>query len=102
MFGEPAHAYVYRSYGIHWCLNFVCREAGHGAGVLIRALEPLAGMATMAGRRGVEDIKLLCSGPGKLCQALGVTREFNGRSLAEAPFALMPPPQPFDVVEGPR
>ena len=102
MFGAPAHAYVYRSYGIHWCLNFVCREAGHGAGVLIRALEPLAGIATMAGRRGVEDIKLLCSGPGKLCQALKVTRACNGRSLAEAPFALFAPEQAFQVVQGPR
>jgi DNA-3-methyladenine glycosylase len=91
MFGPPAHAYVYRSYGIHWCLNFVCREAGHGAGVLIRALEPLAGIATMQARRGLEEVKLLCSGPGKLCQALGVTRALNGRPLAQPPFALLAP-----------
>ena len=104
MFGHPGHAYVYRSYGIHWCLNFVCREEGHGAGVLIRALEPLAGMATMAERRGVEDLRLLCSGPGKLCQALGVTRAHNGKSLAGAPFALAAPPDncEFEVVAGPR
>ena len=102
MFGEPAHAYVYRSYGIHWCLNFVCREAGHGAGVLIRAIEPLAGIATMAERRSVPDLKLLCSGPGRLCQALGVTRELNGHALAQAPFALLPAPEPVAVVAGPR
>ena len=89
MFGPPAHAYVYRSYGIHWCLNFVCREAGHGAGVLIRALEPLAGIGTMQARRGLEEVRLLCSGPGKLCQALAVTRELNGSSLAQAPFSLL-------------
>jgi DNA-3-methyladenine glycosylase len=102
MFGPPAHAYVYRSYGIHWCLNFVCGEAGHGAGVLIRALEPLAGIATMHERRGVQDIRMLCSGPGKLCQALGVSRAHNAMSLARAPFALAPPPQTFEVVDGPR
>lgn len=102
MFGAPAHAYVYRSYGIHWCLNFVCREPGHGAGVLIRALEPLAGIATMRARRGVDDIKLLCSGPGKLCQALGVSRAMNGMALDAAPFALAAPEQAFEVVAGPR
>jgi DNA-3-methyladenine glycosylase len=102
MFGPPAHAYVYRSYGIHWCLNFVCREEGHGAGVLIRALEPVTGIETMAERRGTRDHWLLCSGPGKLCQALGVTRDLNGRSLAAAPFELAPAPAGIDVVSGPR
>ena len=102
MFGPPAHAYVYRSYGIHWCLNFVCRDEGHGAGVLIRALEPVTGIETMVERRGTRDHWLLCSGPGKLCQALGVTRDLNGRSLAAAPFELAPAPAGIDVVSGPR
>lgn len=102
MFGAPAHAYVYRSYGIHWCLNFVCREQGHGAAVLIRALEPLAGLDRMRERRGVEAERLLCSGPGKLCQALGVSRLHNGMALALPPFALAAPPEPVQVVAGPR
>jgi len=102
MFGPPAHAYIYRSYGIHWCLNFVCREEGHGAGVLIRALEPVTGLDTMCERRGTRDHWLLCSGPGKLCQALGVTRALNGRSLAAAPFELAPAPGGIEVVAGPR
>ena len=102
MFGPPAHAYVYRSYGIHWCLNFVCREAGHGAGVLIRAIEPLAGLETMRARRDARDLVQLCSGPGKLCQALEVTRAFNGRSLAQPPFLLEAAPPGLEVVAGPR
>ena len=102
MFGPPAHAYVYRSYGIHWCLNFVCMEEGHGAGVLIRALEPVTGLETMRARRGTQDDWLLCSGPGKLCQALGVTRDLNGHSLAAPPFELAPAPAGIEVVSGPR
>jgi len=86
MFGPPGHAYVYRSYGIHWCLNFVCRETGHGAGVLIRALEPLAGLTRMAERRGLDDPRLLCSGPGRLGQALGITHALNGLALDAPPF----------------
>src|SRR6202044_4056856 len=70
MFGPPGRAYIYLSYGIHWCLNFVCREAGHGAGVLIRALEPTTGVPTMVRRRGASDPYMLCSGPGRLGQAL--------------------------------
>lgn len=102
MFGAPAHAYVYRSYGIHWCLNFVCREPGHGAGVLIRALEPVAGLDAMRERRGVDDLRLLCSGPGKLCQALGVTRALNGTALDTPPFELVAPDGPVELVAGPR
>ena len=102
MFGPPAHAYVYRSYGIHWCLNFVCREAGHGAGVLIRALEPVAGLDVMRARRDAQGERALCSGPGKLCQALGVTRAHDGMALAGAPFALLPAEEGLVVVEGIR
>ena len=102
MFGPPAHAYVYRSYGIHWCLNFVCREAGHGAGVLIRALEPVAGLDSMRARRDAQDERALCSGPGKLCQALGVTRAHDGMALAGASFALLPAEAGLVVAEGIR
>jgi DNA-3-methyladenine glycosylase len=102
MFGPPAHAYVYRSYGIHWCLNFVCREEGHGAGVLIRAIEPVQGLAAMRERRGTDDEWLLCSGPGKLCQALGVTRALNGSSLSAPPFEVGAAPEGIEVVSGPR
>ncbi len=90
MFGPPARAYVYRSYGIHWCLNFVCASAGHGAGVLIRALEPTAGLDLMRERRGVDALRLLCSGPGRLCQALAVTHAHNGLRLDRRPFRVVP------------
>jgi DNA-3-methyladenine glycosylase len=85
MFGPPARVYVYRSYGIHWCVNFVC---GGASGILFRALEPTDGIAIMRARRGVEDVRALCSGPGKLCQALGITRDDDGRALGEPPFSL--------------
>ncbi|AMM17225.1 3-methyladenine DNA glycosylase [Burkholderia sp. PAMC 28687] len=102
MFGPPAYAYIYRSYGIHWCLNFVCREAGHGAGVLIRAVEPLTGLDAMRQRRGMEPAKLLCSGPGRLAQALGITHRNNGMSLLEAPFSIEMPEEEGPVIAGPR
>ncbi|MEO7055444.1 MAG: DNA-3-methyladenine glycosylase [Caldimonas sp.] len=89
MFGPPGRAYVYRSYGLHWCFNVVCMPAGHGAGVLIRALEPTAGIDAMRERRGLHDERLLCAGPGRLCQALGVTRELDGLRLDRAPFRVV-------------
>ena len=102
LFGPPGHAYVYRSYGIHWCLNFVCREAGHGAGVLIRALEPSHGMDRMHARRGLVDERLLCSGPGRLGQALGITKARDGLPLDHAPFELRPSHTSPEVVVGVR
>jgi DNA-3-methyladenine glycosylase len=102
MFGPPGHAYIYLSYGIHWCLNFVCREPGHGAGVLIRALQPTAGIQLMMKRRRVKDPRLLCSGPGRLAQALSVTRELNGRRIDAPPFRLTAPTARAEIVSGPR
>lgn len=102
MFGPPAHAYVYRSYGIHWCLNFVCREAGHGAGVLIRAIEPLHGLGRMRERRGLHDEHLLCAGPGRVAQALGITRAHDGLPLDQPPFELRAGDVAGEVASGPR
>jgi DNA-3-methyladenine glycosylase len=102
MFGPPGHAYVYRSYGIHWCLNLVCGDEGVAEAVLIRALEPTAGLAEQQRRRGVEDVRALCSGPGKLCQALGITREHNGLPLERPPFRLAPREHVPEIVTGPR
>jgi DNA-3-methyladenine glycosylase len=99
MFGPPGHAYVYKIYGIHWCLNFVCHP---GSAVLIRALEPLHGVHLMHERRGGMPERQLCSGPGKLCQALGVDISHNGLPLDTAPFQLFPAEQSHDIATGPR
>ena len=88
MFGPPGFVYVYRSYGIHWCVNFVCEKAGSASAVLIRALEPTHGIPAMRRRRGVHDERALCSGPGKLTEALGITITHNGLALDAPPFAL--------------
>jgi DNA-3-methyladenine glycosylase len=99
MWGPPGRAYVYRSYGIHWCLNFV----GHaGSAVLIRALEPTHGLEPMAERRGTAEPRLLCSGPGRLCQALGVTREHDGLPLDQPPFEVLAATEAPPVIAGPR
>jgi DNA-3-methyladenine glycosylase len=102
MFGPPGHAYVYRSYGVHWCLNFVCEPEGSASAVLIRAIEPLEGVATMQRRRGTKELRLLCSGPGRLCEALGITRRHNGLSLDRPPFELRAPVDKYEVIAGPR
>src|ERR1700680_2434980 len=102
MFGPPGYAYVYRSYGIHWCVNFVCEREGSASAVLIRALMPAAGLAAMRRRRGVARGRLLASGPGRLCQALGITDAHNGLALDKAPFALLARTEPVTVVAGPR
>jgi DNA-3-methyladenine glycosylase len=102
MFGPPGYAYVYRSYGIHWCLNFVCEPKGSAAAVLIRAIEPTTGLAAMRRRRGLTDERLLCSGPGRLCEALGITVAQNGMALDAAPFALFARAGTVEIATGPR
>jgi DNA-3-methyladenine glycosylase len=102
MFGPPGYTYVYRSYGIHWCLNFVCELAGSASAVLIRALEPTEGLPLMRRRRGLSDVRLLCAGPGRVGQALGITVTHNGMPLDEAPFALFARTGEVDIIAGPR
>jgi DNA-3-methyladenine glycosylase len=97
MFGPPGRLYVYRSYGIHWCANVVCDEVGTGAAVLLRALEPTHGLDVMRARRGVTDARILCSGPGRLTQALGLTGDLNGADLSKPPFELWPPERPRPI-----
>jgi DNA-3-methyladenine glycosylase len=99
MFGEPGHAYVYRSYGIHWCLNFVCEPR---SAVLIRALEPTTRLGRMKERRGVSDPRRLCSGPGKLAQALGITRAHDGLPLDRPPFELRARESEPELATAPR
>jgi DNA-3-methyladenine glycosylase len=102
MFGPPGYTYVYRSYGIHWCVNFVCEPKGSASAVLIRALEPTAGLPTMRRRRGLTDERLLCTGPGRLCEALGISAAQNGMALDAPPFELFARDGTLEVVTGPR
>ena len=102
MFGPPGFAYVYRSYGIHWCVNFVCEAEGSASAVLIRAIEPTDGLAAMKRRRGMKDARLLCAGPGRVCQALGITRAHNALALDKLPFELRGRNAEVEVISGPR
>ncbi|ACA15342.1 DNA-3-methyladenine glycosylase [Methylobacterium sp. 4-46] len=94
MFGLPGHAYVYRSYGLHWCMNIVCEP---GSAVLVRALEPTQKIDNMRARRRTSDIRLLCSGPGRLCEALAITGEYDGWPLDRAPFEMLAGDRPVTV-----
>jgi DNA-3-methyladenine glycosylase len=102
MFGPPGHLYVYRSYGIHWCANVVTGPEGLGAAVLLRALEPVTGLEEMSRRRGTSDPLQLCSGPGRLTQALGLTAEHDGLPLSRPPFSIRAPAVEVELVAGPR
>jgi DNA-3-methyladenine glycosylase len=102
MFGPAGHAYVYRSYGIHWCLNLVCGGEGVAEAALVRALQPTAGLEEQRRRRGVDDIRSLCSGPGKLCQALAITHEHDGLALDALPFRLEERTAVPEIATGPR
>jgi len=102
MFGPAGYAYVYRSYGIHWCVNFVCEGAGSASAVLMRAIAPTEGLAAMHRRRRTADARLLCSGPGRLTEALGITHAHNGLALDVAPFELRERTGEIEVVAGPR
>lgn len=102
MFGPAGFSYVYRSYGIHWCVNFVCEEEGSASAVLIRALQPTHGLAAMRRRRKLKEERSLCSGPGKLCEALGITIEHSELPLDQPPFALYPRIGKVEIVAGVR
>jgi DNA-3-methyladenine glycosylase len=102
MFGPAGFSYVYRSYGIHWCVNFVCEKQGSASAVLIRALEPTHGIAAMRRRRGLHDVRSLCSGPGKLCEALGITIAYSELPLDRPPIALYARIGKVDIVSGVR
>jgi DNA-3-methyladenine glycosylase len=102
MFGPPGRLYVYRSYGVHWCANVVCADEGVGAAVLLRAIEPTEGLEAMRMRRGVEDARLLGSGPGRLTQALAISAEHDGLDLQCAPFELVPPRRSVELVASAR
>ena len=102
MFGPPGFAYVYRSYGIHWCMNFVCEEEGSASAVLIRALEPTHGLAAMRRRRGVAEARMLCSGPGKLCEALAITIAHSTLPLDKPPIALFARTSAVEIAAGVR
>ena len=102
MFGPPGRLYVYRSYGIHWCANVVCCEEGVGAAVLLRALEPTAGLDVMRARRGLDDIRLLAAGPGRLTEALDISGAHDGLDVLAAPVTTRPPEAPGEVVVSPR
>jgi DNA-3-methyladenine glycosylase len=102
MFGSPGRVYVYRSYGIHWCMNFVCEPEGSASAVLLRAIEPTEGIAKMRRRRGLKDERLLCAGPGRVCEALGVTIVHNGLRIDRAPFAIYARDRNLEVAAGVR
>jgi DNA-3-methyladenine glycosylase len=102
MFGPSGRLYVYRSYGIHWCVNVVCGDEGTGTAVLLRALEPRHGIDRMRERRGADDLRLLAAGPGRLTQALGIDARHDGADARRSPFAFLPPDGPMTVEATPR
>lgn len=102
MFGPPGFLYVYKSYGIHWCMNFVCEKEGSASAILVRAIEPALGIAAMRRRRGTDDARNLCSGPGKVCEALGVSDKHNGKALDAPPIEIYARKKKPEIVTGIR